>query len=133
MNVTLVFPRMEGPRATTSSLASAECLGLGYLAAVLRVSGHEVTIVNAELENLSVSATLARCLASAPDVLGCSPVSLSINPCLDLLDQVKAERPSIRTVLGGHLASLAATDIVCSERSVDVVCEAMLNFLSALS
>lgn len=121
MKVALVFPRMTGPRSTTSSLASEECLGLAYLASSLRHEGHEVCIINGELENLDSGQTIERCLSFAPDVVGCSPVSLSIGKTLAVTKALKEEAPDILTILGGHLASLAATEIVTGEPSVDLV------------
>jgi anaerobic magnesium-protoporphyrin IX monomethyl ester cyclase len=120
-SVALAFVAMDEPGAKPASVSSAEHLGLAYLAAALRARGIRTQITNAELEGLSIAGVVERILNSGAQVVGFSPVSLSMKQTLDTLAQLKMRRPRIRSVLGGHLASMCATDILGSEPFVDMI------------
>lgn len=138
MNIALVFNAMDGPDSTASSLSTSEHLGIGYLAASLRSKGHSVLLVNSEVQGLDTDQTFMKTIDFLPQVVGCSPVSLSINNTLDLLKRIKEYDCSIYTVLGGHLASMCAEDIISAEPFVDYILKgdaefSVLNLLERIS
>ncbi|RZL03583.1 MAG: acetate/propionate family kinase, partial [Pedobacter sp.] len=57
MNIALIFSAMDGPDSTSSSLSTSEHLGIGYLAASLRSKGHNVLLVNSEIQGLDAEQT----------------------------------------------------------------------------
>jgi anaerobic magnesium-protoporphyrin IX monomethyl ester cyclase len=128
MKIALVFNAMDGPDSTSSSLSTSEHLGLGYLAASLRLNDHEVLLINSEVEALNFVETLQKVIAFKPDMVGCSPVSLSINNTLSFLQQIKEIHNEIRTVLGGHLSSMCAEDIMNAEPFVDFILKGDAEF-----
>lgn len=128
MKIALVFNAMDGPDSTSSSLSTSEHLGIGYLAASLRLNGHIVLLVNCEVHGLDADQTFEKVIGFSPDIVGCSPVSLSINNTLQFLERIKAYDSSIFTVLGGHLASMCAIDIISSEPFLDFVLKGDAEF-----
>ncbi|HEV3087473.1 MAG TPA: radical SAM protein [Candidatus Elarobacter sp.] len=123
MRVVLVYPHMDRGDALGPSLATSEHLGLGYLASAARSEGHDVLILNEELAEYDATTTVARTLEFAPDVVGISPVSLSMNRGLAYLGDVARLSPRSRRVIGGHLASLCAQQILENEHHVEFVIE----------
>jgi radical SAM superfamily enzyme YgiQ (UPF0313 family) len=80
--------------------------GLTYLASVMRESGWDVSILDAEALNLTTEDTIASILSSTPDVLACTSVTLSIQRTAEVAAAVKAVRPNVVTLIGGiHLTS----------------------------
>lgn len=121
MRVVLGFPKSDGHDALAPTLSSAEHLGLGYLAASLRAHGHEVVIINAEIEQLDSDEMTHRILEHEPQIVGISPVSASISSALRILKDIKQVDRATLTVLGGHLATMAAVEIIGRESMVDVI------------
>lgn len=117
--IALVFPGMDG--AAEPNLATSEHLGLGYIAAILRQNKYEVLIINAEIERLNPKQVLKRILDFNPFLVGLSPVSLSILNTLNLINQIKKANIRIKTLLGGHLATMCGTDILRNEPSIDYI------------
>lgn len=126
--IVLVFPKMDGPESTSPSLSTSEHLGLASLATSLRNIGHIVLIINAEVEKLDTSDIVNRIIKFEPILLGCSPVSLSIDNSLDLISKVKAANRKILTVFGGHLASLCASDMISNEPNIDFILKGDAEF-----
>jgi radical SAM superfamily enzyme YgiQ (UPF0313 family) len=80
--------------------------GLTYLASVMREAGWDARILDAEALRLNAENTLASILSSAPDVLACTSVTLSIQRAAEVAAAVKATRPNVVTLIGGvHLTS----------------------------
>lgn len=121
MKIVLAFPKMDGPESTASSLSTSEHLGMGYLAATLRSRGHDVLVINAEVQQIDNSEILKRIILFDPILVGCSPVSLSIINTLTLIKNVKLENSNIKTLLGGHLATMCALDIMKNEHYIDFI------------
>lgn len=121
MRIVLVSPPIEGADALAPTLASGEHLGLGYLAASLRSQQHDVRIINAQVQQLSCSDIVERIVEYNPDFVGLSPVSASIANTIWILESVKAAIPGVRAVLGGHLATMAAREIMEEIDAVDFI------------
>lgn len=133
--IALVFPGMDV--AAEPNIATSEHLGSGYLAAVLRQNNYEVIIINAEIERLSPDKVTQRILEYRPFLAGFSPVSLSISNTLLIIKELKKADSDIKTVLGGHLATMSGLEILQNESSVDYVLKgdaeySILDLLNAL-
>lgn len=87
-----------------------ECLGIGYVGAVLRQQGHRVTVIDAELEKLSDAQTTARVTDDAVDLIGLSVMSEDALDSAATLTRTLRERfPKAHLTAGGNLASFAPT------------------------
>jgi radical SAM superfamily enzyme YgiQ (UPF0313 family) len=89
-----------------------EPLGLEYLAAVLH-QAHDVCIIDAFNQRLTVAETVEMLEAFGPDVVGISLVMTGAHdPTLEICRAVKERWPDARTVLGGHTAMFVADSLV---------------------
>jgi len=118
--VVLIQPKAANDLSLGPTVAGAEHLGLGYLAAFLRAKGLSVQIINAEAKGLATCSVIKEVLSLSPDLVGLSPVSATIAECLEIADAVKRGTRSF-LVLGGHLASACAPEILLNEPAVDAV------------
>lgn len=118
--VALIQPKAPNDLSLGPTVAGAEHLGLGYLAAFLRSKGVSVEIVNAEAKGLEISSVIEEVRAVAADIVGLSPVSVTIGDCLEIAAALKRETRSF-LVLGGHLASACADEILLNEPVIDGV------------
>ncbi|MDD5439164.1 MAG: radical SAM protein [Candidatus Omnitrophica bacterium] len=108
MNVTLIHPPSqtvydEFKRKEINRLP----IGLAYIAAVAEQSGHDVTVLDAEVMRLSPEALGKHILAHDPDVVAIT-CTTPLYPIASLItDIVKKSRPTATTVLGGpHINAL---------------------------
>ncbi len=76
-------------------------LGLGYLAAVARDSGHDVTILNCLKEGLTYDEFGTRVARGGYDVVGFQLFSYDLNSLKKHLAAVRSARPEAVTVAGG--------------------------------
>ncbi len=104
--VYLFFPKQESNASLAPTLASGECLGLGYLASMLRMSGYDVKVVNAESELRQNDELLGLVVQDKPFLLGISPVAVTMPDTLSICKKVKQVLPGIHVTLGGHHATL---------------------------
>lgn len=79
-------------------------LGLGYIAAVLKKAGHEVSIIDLTLEDVFYEKLAERIKTLAPDIIGISALSYEYLQVKKLSRFLKQTVPC-KIVLGGHLAS----------------------------
>jgi len=98
------------PEERYGELASAGAMepphGLTYLAAVMRAAGWEARILDAEALRMTPRGAADAVLASAPDVLACTAVTVSISRAAEVAAAVKRARPETVTIVGGvHLTS----------------------------
>jgi len=119
--VALVFAAMEEPGFKPATVSNAEHLGLAYLAGALREQQIDVTIINGELEGLTSETVVSRLVTQRFDLIGFSPVSLSMKRTLAIVSHIRERLPGTVIVLGGHLASMCAADIMAAEASVDMI------------
>lgn len=81
--------------------------GLLSIGAVLRQAGFETLLIDAENEGLSVAETTEWILASRPDYLGITTVTLSIDRTAELAATLKSLRPELTIIVGGaHISSV---------------------------
>lgn len=134
MKIVLALPGSAQRRSSSISQAGAEHLGLGYLAAYARGQGHDVTVLNYQMdaylsrwENvagedlLDIDACVDQILAEDPHILGLSVTGITISEAIGMSRAVKARRPSVHICWGGHQAYQSARSILEREASVDTV------------
>jgi anaerobic magnesium-protoporphyrin IX monomethyl ester cyclase len=86
--------------------------GLVCLAAVALREGHEVKVVDAAAENLTVDETVQEVLRFRPDVVGISATTVGIVAAGDLAKLAKWGLPDSLTLFGGaHPISLPANTL----------------------
>jgi radical SAM superfamily enzyme YgiQ (UPF0313 family) len=85
-------------------------LGIGYLAAYLEKRGHVCAIVDAHCEQLGIEEILARTKAFQPDIVGVAATSPAFKNAVAITTRIKAQAPSIVTVLGGAHVTAAPTN-----------------------
>jgi len=75
-------------------------LGIAYIAAVLELKGHNVKIIDAELENISSNQVVKR-LNPNTDVVGITGTVMVAHELLKIASLIKQKYPSIFLVVGG--------------------------------
>ena len=77
-------------------------LGILYIAAyVEEQTGHEVAVIDAQVEELSYGALAKRIADCAPDVVGISAMTLCLFDVMKTIETVKEAAPNAKVVLGG--------------------------------
>lgn len=127
MKVVLVLPSSGFRRSSPTSATGAEHLGLGYIAAYLRQFGHEVIILNFQVEEAFSSTSLTtkyaaeKILSYNPDIVGMSITGMTISEALLIASQIKQTRPFLHICWGSHQASSCASEILKHEPCVDTI------------
>ncbi|NVJ26192.1 cobalamin B12-binding domain-containing protein [Myxococcus sp. AM011] len=117
MKVLLLYPNARRELIGWGDLgAIAEPLALEYLAAGARQDGHEVRLLDLRLHPHDLMLTL---WSFEPDVVGVTGYSMHVLRMLELCRQSKGLLPNVRTVVGGHHATLMPEDFF--EPQVDCV------------
>jgi anaerobic magnesium-protoporphyrin IX monomethyl ester cyclase len=85
---------------------------LACLAAVALKGGHEVKVVDAAAENLTIDETIQEALRFSPDVIGISATTAGIVAAGELAKLAKRSLPDALTLFGGvHPTSLPANTL----------------------
>jgi radical SAM superfamily enzyme YgiQ (UPF0313 family) len=99
-----------------------ECLGIGYLAAYLRVHGYPVEILDAHVDGLSVDETLSEIKDKDFDVLGVSIGSSLVFPqAVQIIRKIKAWRGNVHITLGGHYPTFSYEQILNKHPDIDTI------------
>lgn len=112
--------------------------GLVCLAAVALKEGHEVKVVDAAAENLTVDETVQEVVRFRPDVIGISATTVGIVAAGELAASVKRKLPDALTAVGGpHVTALPA-ETLAEFPSVDMGVigegeETLVDLLSAVA
>ncbi|MFO7562611.1 MAG: radical SAM protein [Enhygromyxa sp.] len=115
---------------TPSKFRRQEHLGIGYVGAACAQAGHEVEVVNAQYECLSVDEVLARVAGFEPEIVGVSLYESQIPDTRAFLRGCTALARRPLTAVGGHSASFNATTLIREWDELDLVAigEAELSF-----
>ncbi|MFH1826207.1 MAG: radical SAM protein [bacterium] len=109
-------------------------VGLITIAAVLEQSKYEVKIIDGDAERLTFEETLARVVKEAPDYIGSTVMTATIDITGQFYSRLKAVLPEVITIVGGpHVSSLpekslkefADIDIVVVGEGEETVAELM--------
>jgi len=105
MRISLLFPRWTGVFGVFSKLAKKTSgfppLNIGYLAAVAERAGHEVQIVDGEIEELSNQDIVDRVRIFSPDLIGITSTTPMFHLAVKLAKALKASM-DIPVMMGGH-------------------------------
>lgn len=132
---TLVLPRTESMRSSAVSMAGAEHLGLGSVAAYLRERGHAVTQLNFQLSTFfnawdgladprssyAVDAIAEEILATEPDVVGFCVTSMTLMDSIRTCEIIRARRPDTVLGFGGPHAILCAKELMATFDVLDFI------------
>lgn len=99
----------------------SESLGLGYIAAVLRRDGHEVEILDAQLQLLDLKAAIAAVLARPFDCLGITAMTPDRDMLTRVAKTVKKQRPGAVIVAGGYFPTLDTARCLARCPEIDIV------------
>lgn len=127
MRIVLVLPGSGFRNSSPTSLAGGEHLGLGSIAAYLRQFGHEVAILNFQVEDAlfptlhSPTDVADRILALDPGLVGMSVTGLTIGQALVVTEEIKRRAPGLHVCWGSHQAASCAEDIMRDEPFVDSI------------
>jgi len=92
--------------------------GLLYVAAALEEDGHQVEIVDGELDNLTPEGILQKIRDSDPDILGVGATTVDFDDGNLILKEAK-ERLGVRTILGGPHATVLADQVLADNPHID--------------
>jgi radical SAM superfamily enzyme YgiQ (UPF0313 family) len=103
MKVTLCYPSLLPGLKAKYGL---QPLGVLYIAALLKEHGIDVSVIDADIEGLTVDEMAARILSTEPDLVGFSLMTPQLIPALQTSVRLKEARSDLIIVLGGaHLDS----------------------------
>lgn len=110
MKIVLVQPAWSDIHGEFSSLAQKHAgeppLGIGILASLAREAGHEVSLLDAEVEQLGAEAAADRVLLGKPDIVGLSATTPIYHKAVAIAERIKYVQPGIITMVGGNHVSV---------------------------
>lgn len=106
MKIALLFPSWTGEYGIFSHFAKKASiwppLNLAYLAAIAEKNGHEVRIIDGEVEGLSLKKTLEEIAVFNPDIIGITATTPFYHLAVELARELKAADKNIPIIIGGH-------------------------------
>ncbi len=123
MKIYLINPapsKLSSDQKETLFYASAPPLGLMYLAAALRGTGHKVSILDQAALNYKNSEVIQWVINGDPDVVGFSIVCASFENAKLISKALKTSNPNLKIVFGNYLATFYAKDILKKYNWVDI-------------
>lgn len=78
-------------------------LGIGYIAAALRLDGVDVTILDAAAHGWSVHRTADEVIARTPNVVGVTAITLEATSAFELIRAIRPRTPATVVVGGAHV------------------------------
>jgi len=122
MKILLIEPPLNPFNVPVGLAALAEPYALEILAAT--VPDHEVRILDMRI-NLSLAGELD---TFQPDLVGVTAATANLHLALRMLKQAKIASPEIKTVIGGHHASLIPQDCFSDNTDIIVIGEGEKTF-----
>jgi radical SAM superfamily enzyme YgiQ (UPF0313 family) len=110
MKILLLFPGWTGEYGIFAHFAKAASiwppLNLGYLAAIAQRDGHQVRLIDAEAERLSLAEVIKEALAFEPDIVGITATTPFYHLAAEAAAALKAEKIRAPVVIGGQHISV---------------------------
>jgi len=116
MKITLCYPSLLPGQKANYGL---QPLGILHIAALLKQHGFDVTVIDADVDGLTVDEMTARILDGAPDLVGLSLMTPQLIPALQVSVALKAVRPTLPIVLGGAHIDSTHDDVFSMTDCVD--------------
>ncbi|HAR62378.1 MAG: hypothetical protein DKM50_11540 [Candidatus Margulisiibacteriota bacterium] len=121
--ITLINPSIA-PEEMYGKLAGAGStepnLGLCSLAAYLRAQGYELSIIDAQVQELTTLAVINALEFQAPDLIGITSVTLGIDNAGKLADQIKQRFPAVPLIIGGVHVTAVPEETLTTYSAFDV-------------
>jgi anaerobic magnesium-protoporphyrin IX monomethyl ester cyclase len=109
MKISFLFPRWTEVFGKFSKLAQKTSgfppLNMAYFAAIAEKMGHEVQIIDAEIESLTNKDVIARVKEFSPDLIGMTGTTPMFHLVVRLANELKAQM-DVRIMAGGHHVTL---------------------------
>ncbi len=96
-------------------------LGLMYIASNLRYAGHEVKIVDAEVDDLTLPQIMNEIMSFNPDVVGVGTATPEFFLASKILEEVKSESKNIITIIGGPHPTVLPEEVLEKNNHIDFV------------
>ncbi len=96
-------------------------LGLAYMAAVLEQNGVEVKIIDSPVLDFDHQKIKAELESYQPTIVGVGSMTPTIESALKCAQIAKEAAPNAQVLMGGPHATFADTEILTSEKAVDVI------------
>src|SRR5262245_58111792 len=94
-------------------------LGVLYIGALLRREGFDVSVLDADINGLTIAETVERVTATNPDLVGISLMTPQMVSALALCAALKHARPGLPIVLGGAHIDASKDDIFSMATTMD--------------
>jgi anaerobic magnesium-protoporphyrin IX monomethyl ester cyclase len=94
-------------------------MGILYIAAELQKNGYTVSVIDADIDGLTVHETVDRIVALKPDLVGFSIMTPQLPAALEASFWIKQLRPDLPVVLGGAHISATHADVLDQSEHVD--------------
>lgn len=118
MNVLLIQPSV--PEQLKRYRMPFMPLGLAYLASMLETNGHDVTIIDMDVEEVNTEYLINQCMQNV-DLVGVSVTTWTYYVTLELCKAIKEDFPHIKIVLGGPHVTFTATETLQEAPYVDFI------------
>lgn len=120
MKVALVYPALMPGEKPSHGLPP---MGILYIAAELVRHEIDVEVIDADIDGLTVSETLDRVMASAPDLVGFSVMTPQVPATLEVCHYLKRIAPELPLVVGGAHVMSTHTDLYSQSDDIDFLIE----------
>ncbi len=110
MKIMLLYPRWTGEYGLFAVFANKSGVyppNLVYLAAIAEKSGHEVRIIDGQVENLPLDELVERALEFSPDIIGLTSATPFAHIVYELAEKLKQRISDVPILIGGsHITIL---------------------------
>lgn len=104
-----------------ASRTPAECLGLEMLVAIAKRDGFQVSIIDFNLEQISIDEFQTRLIALNPFIIGITMTELSIDITHQLLSSIRKKLADVHITVGGYYPSYNYAEILQRHCEIDCV------------
>ena len=94
-------------------------LGIGYIASILESEGHEVSILDTQVEDMDYESTIKYCLETKPDIIGMYCNTSNYNVVMGISKEIKKSL-NVKIIVGGPQATIDGKHPLTNE-SIDYV------------
>ena len=122
LKVGLIFPNIYLGNYFAITIPIHLPLGLGYLSAVLREAGHDVSVIDAAAERLSLTRLVDRLKKWNPDIIGITTNISSSHSAVMTARFIKKNLEQVPIIMGGPWATIEYETILKHNIAEYVVC-----------
>lgn len=116
MKILLIYPPISIQERYSSDIGHSGGkqipLGVYYLASYLRRSGHSVSVIDGEAENLSSHQIGLKAKEFKPEIVGISSTTVAFHRALDVARETKSIMPEVPVVIGGPHTTAVVEDVL---------------------